>query len=85
MTIASDMNPVAPSDAQEASGGEVLSAYAIANKEQLRWKASIYRFERGDREPSLLLLLEYSKIAAVSLEKLVDDDLELPKRLGTRH
>ncbi|MDX6576636.1 MAG: hypothetical protein QOE96_2589 [Blastocatellia bacterium] len=43
-------------------------------------KASIYRFERGEREPSLLVLLEYARIAAISVEVLIDDDLELPRR-----
>ena len=43
-------------------------------------KTSIYRFERGEREPSLLVLLEYSRIARVSLEALIDDHINLPKR-----
>jgi transcriptional regulator with XRE-family HTH domain len=47
-------------------------------------KDSVYRFERGEREPSLLVLLEYSRFAEVSLEVLVDDDLDLPKRFRTK-
>lgn len=42
-------------------------------------KASIYRFERGEREPSLLVLLEYCRTAGISVEVLIDDDLDLPK------
>lgn len=46
-------------------------------------KAHVYRFETGQREPSLLVLLEYARVAGVSMETLVDDDLDLPDRLPT--
>jgi len=44
-------------------------------------KSHIHRFEAGTREPSLLVLLEYSKVAGVPLESLVDDELDLPEHL----
>jgi transcriptional regulator with XRE-family HTH domain len=44
-------------------------------------KSHIHRFESGLREPSLLVLLEYSRMAGVPLEAFVDDDIELPERL----
>lgn len=44
-------------------------------------KSHIHRFESGMREPSLLVLLEYSKIAGAPLESLVDDEIELPESL----
>jgi transcriptional regulator with XRE-family HTH domain len=44
-------------------------------------KSHVYRFEVGIREPSLLVLLEYARVAGVTLEVLVDDDLDLPPRL----
>jgi hypothetical protein len=42
---------------------------------------SISGYERGVREPPLLILLKYSRIAGVYLEVLVDDTLDLPERL----
>lgn len=41
----------------------------------------VSEFESGAREPSLLALLHYARIAGVPMEVLVDDKLELPDRL----
>jgi len=38
----------------------------------------ISEFENGKREPSLLLLLRYARTAKVSVEMLIDDELDLP-------
>jgi transcriptional regulator with XRE-family HTH domain len=46
-------------------------------------KGHVLRFETGDREPSLLVLLEYSRVARCPLELLVDDELDL-KLTGSR-
>jgi transcriptional regulator with XRE-family HTH domain len=55
-------------------------------------QTSISGYERGAREPSLLVLLEYAREAGVYLDVLVDDELDLPKNLpanpkseGIRH
>jgi transcriptional regulator with XRE-family HTH domain len=40
----------------------------------------ISRYEQGKAEPSLLILLEYARLAGVSMETLVDDKLNLPKK-----
>lgn len=42
-------------------------------------KSYIHRFEAGLREPSILVLLEYSRVAGVLLETIVDDELDLPE------
>lgn len=44
----------------------------------------ISRYETGQREPSLLALLEYARAANVSVETLIDDELELPDKLPAR-
>jgi transcriptional regulator with XRE-family HTH domain len=38
-------------------------------------------YELGNREPSLLILLEYARSAGVSTDVLIDDKAELPARL----
>jgi transcriptional regulator with XRE-family HTH domain len=43
--------------------------------------ARISEYETGQREPSLLTLLEYSRAAGVHMEVLADDEADLPARL----
>jgi transcriptional regulator with XRE-family HTH domain len=44
----------------------------------------VSRFENGKREPTLPILLAYSKLTGVSINALVDDDADLPKHLKGR-
>ena len=44
----------------------------------------ISRFEQGKREPTLLVLLEYARMGGVAMEILVDDEIDLPRRLPLR-
>ena len=41
----------------------------------------ISNYEHGHREPPLHVLLQYAHLAGLCLDVLVDDDLEVPKRL----
>jgi transcriptional regulator with XRE-family HTH domain len=38
-------------------------------------------FESGLREPTLIILLSYARVAGVNTEVLIDDDLDLPEKL----
>jgi transcriptional regulator with XRE-family HTH domain len=38
-------------------------------------------YELGAREPSLMILLQYARVANVSMEALADDDLDLPDKI----
>jgi transcriptional regulator with XRE-family HTH domain len=44
----------------------------------------VSRLENGKREPTLPILLAYSKLTGLSINLFVDDDLDLPKRLPKR-
>ncbi len=39
---------------------------------------AISAYERGTREPNLLILLRYARLAGVTMDVLVDDKLDLP-------
>ncbi len=42
---------------------------------------NISGYEKGEREPPLLLLLSYARCAGISTDVLIDDELELPREL----
>ena len=44
----------------------------------------VSRFERGIREPSLIDLLKYAKAAGVTVDALIDDEMDLPDKLPVR-
>lgn len=44
----------------------------------------ISEYELGKREPLLVVLLQYARVAGVHMEDLVDDELDLPTRLPKR-
>lgn len=44
----------------------------------------ISEYESSMREPSLLILLAYARLAGVHLEDIVDDRIDLPARLPGR-
>ena len=41
----------------------------------------ISRYERGEREPPLMVLLEYARLANVYVDALIDDSLDLPDKI----
>ena len=58
------------------SQGEIAKALGVDNR------ASISGYERGEREPPLPILLRYARLARVSTDFLIDDDLDVPIVLG---
>lgn len=46
-------------------------------------QSRISGYELGTREPSLLTLLKYAQAIGVSTDVLIDDEIELPKCIGS--
>jgi transcriptional regulator with XRE-family HTH domain len=57
------------------------------NVKEPLYPASISQYEQGKREPSLLVVLAYARLAGVSVESLIDDKIKSPsvrcKRLAS--
>lgn len=60
------------------SQNEIISRLGL---EDVLIREDISAFERGVREPPLPILLRYAQTAGVSTDVLIDDKLNLPKRL----
>ena len=43
--------------------------------------SAVSQYERGTREPPLPVLLRYARLAGVIMDVLVDDEMDLPKRI----
>lgn len=44
----------------------------------------VSKFELDEREPSLLVLLCYARLAGVTIDVLADDELDLPAKLPAK-
>lgn len=68
---------------------QIRSALGLSQNELLRrlnaaeklTREDISKYERGLREPSLLVLLEYARAAGVWVDVLIDDGLNLPTKI----
>jgi transcriptional regulator with XRE-family HTH domain len=45
------------------------------------WYTQISSYELGRRDPPLMILLQYARVANVSTDVLIDDESDLPEKL----
>jgi transcriptional regulator with XRE-family HTH domain len=64
--------------ALKLSQNEMIKRLGLADK---LTREKVSAFERGVREPSLPVLLQYARVARVWMDVLVDDELDLPDEL----
>jgi transcriptional regulator with XRE-family HTH domain len=67
--------------ALELSQSEVLSRIGLTGRLN---RDDISKYERGVREPSLIVLLRYARMINISTDVLIDDALDLPYKLPKR-
>jgi transcriptional regulator with XRE-family HTH domain len=60
------------------SQNEMLVALGLEEKV---FRSAVSGYELGTREPPLPVLLKYARLAGVSTDVLIDDKMDLPKRL----
>jgi transcriptional regulator with XRE-family HTH domain len=58
----------------QAKMGEALGQYKVEGH-----RSSIRAYENGNRVPLHLVALAYAKLAEVSIDLLIDDEMDLPK------
>ena len=63
----------------ELSQNQILERLGFADT---LFRSNISQYERGHRVPSPPVLLAYARLANVDLAILIDDDLDLPAKLG---
>ena len=63
------------------SQNEMLVALGLKEKV---FRSAVSGYELGTREPPLPVLLKYARLAGVSTDLLIDDKMDLPKRLPKR-
>ncbi|MGB9178361.1 MAG: helix-turn-helix transcriptional regulator [Pyrinomonadaceae bacterium] len=57
--------------------------YRLGVEDVIPYK-QISKYETGKGEPMLIILLRYARVAGVSMDVLVDDELDLPARLPSK-
>jgi transcriptional regulator with XRE-family HTH domain len=60
------------------SQNEMISRLGLS-EELIREEVSA--FERGLRQPPLIVLLKYARVVGISTDVLIDDELDLPQKL----
>lgn len=57
---------------------ELLTRLGVADR--IKYK-QVSKYELGNREPALIILLQYARVGGVHVEALIDDELDLPEKL----
>lgn len=68
---------------------QIRSALALSQNEMIRrlgfedkiFQGTLSAYERGMREPALPILLMYARVSGVCVDVLIDDELDLPKKM----
>jgi transcriptional regulator with XRE-family HTH domain len=71
---------------------QIRTALGLSQSEMLRRLevedqidyTALSKYELGRNEPSLLILLQYARVAGVSTDVLIDDRLDLPAKLPSK-
>jgi transcriptional regulator with XRE-family HTH domain len=63
------------------SQSEMLKRLGV--QDQIDYTA-ISKYELGRNEPSLIILLQYARVAKISTDVLIDDELDLPAKLSSK-
>lgn len=54
-------------------------AHKLASEKISVRRSDVSRYELGLREPPLMVLLRYARLANIAVEILIDDEINLPK------
>ena len=60
------------------SQNEMLAALGLEEKV---FRSAVSGYELGTREPPLPVLLKYARLVGISTDVLIDDKMDLPKRM----
>lgn len=60
--------------------GQAEMARRLQAVDENVYPGMVSRYEHGKLEPSLIVLLEYARLAGVSTDALIDDKQSLPKK-----
>lgn len=68
-------------DIRNSLGLSQTEMYRRLGVEDLMPYTRISKYERGELEPPLIVLLQYARVAGIHMEDIVDDELDLPEKL----
>ena len=67
--------------ALDLSQGGMLARLSL---DESHFRSAVSGYELGTREPPLPVLLAYARLAGVSTDVLIDDELDLPEKLPAK-